>query len=213
MNLSSALTEIKRGLGYRTTLDTSIVGALNSVQRGLEQGVSLPDFLLVFDAAISVTADDENITLPTGFLRMHDKYDMYYVDDEGGRNYLPRRDEQEARESYASATDPTYPRVWVRRSSTEGILIPTPSISDSYFLTYYMAEPVLSIGSVTENKWLDNLPDIMIGGAGLQVTTAIGYKEGIDYFKQYLARGEKSRMGGIVENELQGRGLIMGRNN
>lgn len=213
MNLSEALTEIKRGLGYRTTLDSSIVGAINSAQRALEMGVSLPDFLLEFDAPITVTADDETITLPEGFLRMHDEYDMYYIDSDLGRVYLPRRGEQEARVAYANPTTPTYPLTWVRRSNTAGILVPAPSESGTYYLTYYKAEPVLSVGGTTENKWLDNLPDIVIGTAGLQVTTGIGYKEGIDYFKQYLARGEKSRMGGIVDAELQGRGIVMGRNN
>jgi hypothetical protein len=213
MNLTEALAEVKRGLGYRTTLDTSIVGAINSVQRALEKGVSLPDFLLAFDQPITVTANTEAITLPTGFIRMSDKYDMYYIDSDGARQYLPRKEEQEARVAYSGVSDPTFPRVWVRRSDTSGILVPSPSSSGTYYFTFYKAEPILSVGGTISNKWLDNLPDILIGTAGLQVTTGIGYKEGIDYFKQYLARGEKSRMGGIVESELQGRGIVMGRNN
>src|SRR5262245_3597204 len=212
MNLVEALTEIKRGLGYRTTLDSSIVGAINSVQRTLEEGVSLPDFLLVYDAPITVTAAIEAITLPANFIRMHDKFDMYYVDSDGKRNYLPRKDEQEARVAHAGVTSPTYPRVWARRTNTSGVLIPKPALSGTYFLTYYKAEPVLSIGGTITNKWLDNRPDIIIGTAGLEVCTAVGYKDGFDFFRQRLTRGEKTRMGSIVEQELQGKGVVMGRN-
>lgn len=212
MNLTEAMNEIKAGLGYRTTLDTSIVRAINSVQRGLENGLSLPEFLLTYDAPITVTADNPQITLPSDFLRLHDDYDLYYVDEDNHRVFLPRREEREAYDSYQSVDDPTYPRVWVKRADLTGLLIPTPAESGTYYLTYYAAEPVLSIGGTTENEWLDRLPDIIIGSAGLQITTGIGYKEGIDHFKQYIARGEKSRMGTIIEAELQGRPLILGRN-
>lgn len=214
MTLSEAIAEIRRGLGYRTTLESSIVGAIQSVQRTLEEGLSLPDFLLEFDATITVTADVEAITLPSSFLRMHDQYDMYYIDpDDDGRVELPRRTEKEARAAYGSLESPVYPRVWVRRSNTSGLLIPAPTVSATYYLTYYKAESVLSVGGTTENKWLDNRPDLIVGSAGLEVCTAIGYKDGFDFFKQRMARGEKVRMGSIVDQELQGRGIIMGRNN
>lgn len=212
MNLSQAITEIRSGMGFRTTLESTIIRALNSVQRGLEEGLSLPEFLLVYDAEITVTADDANITLPSGFLRLHDSYEMYYVDSEEGRTYIPLRNDTEARSAYGDVEDSTHAIVWVRRSKTAGILVPTPTESATYYLTYYKAEPVLST-DVTTNKWLDNLPDVMVGAAGLEVAQAARDKDAMGFFQQRLNRGERIRMGGIVDSELQGRPLIMGRNN
>lgn len=212
MDLTQAILEIRTGLSGRTVIDAQAIRSLNSVQRGLEEGLSLPDFLLAYDVAIAVTAADPNITLPTGFLRMHDDYDMYFEDVTNGRTKIKRRKDSEARDAYGAVEDSENAIVWVLRSKTTGLLIPTPTASATYYLTYYKAEPILSSGT-TANKWLDFLPDVMIGAAGLELAQAAGYKEGIAFFQQRINRGERIRMGGIVDQELQGRTLVMGRNN
>lgn len=211
MNLTNALRDMRRGLGYKTALDTSLIDALNSVKRTLETGVSLPDFLLVYDAPITVTAASEAIVLPTGFLRTSDKFDMYYVTTEGGKVKIPLKTEAEGRAAYGDLTDLQYAKVWALRGKTAGVVIPVPTLSYTYYLTYYKAADDFSLGNET-NLWLSNLPDILIGTAGLEVCNAIGYKDGESYFLRRLQRGEKARMGGIVDAELQGRALVMGRN-
>lgn len=211
MNLTNALRDMRRGLGYKTALDVSLIDALNSVKRTLEQGVSLPDFLLVYDAPITVTADSEVIALPTGFLRMSDKFDMYYINSDNGRVKVPLKTEAEGRAAYGDLTDKQYASVWALRLPSAGVVIPVPTLSATYYLTYYKAADDFALGNET-NLWLTYLPDILVGTAGLEVCDAIGYKEGRTYFQNRLVRGEKARMGGIVDAELQGRGLIMGRN-
>lgn len=211
MNLSQAIVEVKRGLGYRTTLDSSITAAIQSVQRTLERGTSLPDFLLVYDAEITVTADTAAITLPERFLRLHDDFEMYYVDSDEGRVSLPIKNEAEARSTYGSITDSTHGKVWARRGNTAGILIPTPTQSATYYLTYYRGDVELTVGSQT-NLWLTHLPDLIIGQAGMETLGSARDKDAVAYFQQRLVRGERSRLAGIVDAELQGRALIMGRN-
>lgn len=211
MDLTQVIAEIRAGLGYRTTLESTIIRAVQSVQRTLEAGTSLPDFLLVYDATISVTADDPVFTLPTGFLRMHDGYDLWYLDATDGRTTLPRKNEVEARSAYGDITDSTHGKVWVKRGST-GLLVPTPTSSDSYFLTYYAADTVVTAGGDT-NLWLTHLPDIIVGLAGIEVMGAARDKDASTYFQQRASRGERARMTMIVDQELQGRPLVMGRNN
>lgn len=213
MDLNQAKADIRRGLGYKTALDASILAALQSVQRTLEEGLSLPDFLLTYDAVIAGSAGVAVFTLPERFLRLSDKFDLYYLDPDvsGGRTSIPLKTETEGLSAYGSITDSTHAKVWALRGKTEGIFLPTPTDAATYYLTYYKGEPPLTNDNL-ENKWLTYLPDIMIGTAGLEVCNAIGYKEGEVFFTRRLARGEKARMGGIVDSELQGRPLIMGRN-
>lgn len=213
MNKSTAIAEIRRGLGYRTTLETTIVGALASVQRTLERGGSLPDWLIVYDAEITVTADDPGIALPANFLRMHDDFDLYYTDSDEGRVRVPKRNDAEARDAYASVTDAEYARVWVPRGRTAGILVPTPTASATYYLTYYKKADDIGEASVTTNEWMDNVPDLMVGLAGLEVMGAARDKDAQLFFQQRVQRGQRTLLGDIVDGELAGRPLIMGRNN
>lgn len=212
MDLSQVITEIRRGLGYRTTLESTIIGAVQSVQRTLETGMSLPDFLLVYDAPIAVVGGTATFTLPTNFLRMHDAYDLYYDDPTDGYTVLPRKTEVEAVTAYGDITDSTHGKVWVRRSNSQGLLVPTPTASATYYLTYYAADAVLTAGGDT-NLWLTNLPDVIVGLAGIECLGAARDKEAMMYFQQRAQRGERTRMGMIVDQELQGRPILMGRNN
>jgi len=221
MDRTTAVAEIKRGLGFRQTQDSSIILALQSAQRILETGRTLPDWLIEYDAEIVVTADDPEIVLPTGFLRMHDDYDMYYSNSNSARVFIPRKNYTEAYQAYVASGDeedghieqPTssYPKVWVQRSNEAALLIPTPSVSFSMFLTYYKAAELLT--SNVENAWLKYAPDLIIGLAGIKIAGPLRDKGALEVFSTQYKMGQGSFMGQKVEDELAGRGLVMGRNN
>lgn len=220
MNRSEAVSIIKAGTGFRINQDSTIIRALQTAQRDLEQGKSLPNFLLQFDAAITVTANNPAITLPTGFLRLHDDYDMYYLNSDGGRVFLPRRNYTEAYQAYVASgdeddspatSDSAYPQVVVYRNKTSAILIPTPTVGFTAYLTYYKAADLLDAD--IENVWLANSANYLIGMAGLHVAGPLRDKDAMTYFTTMLKAGASSHMGQIVEDELMGRGLVMGRNN
>lgn len=218
---SEAVAEIKRGLGFRQTQDTTIIAALQSAQRILETGRSLPDWLLVYDAAITVTADDPLFALPERFLRFHEDYELYYTNSDAARVFIPRRGYQEAYTSYvatgeedASAVDTetdTYPSVFVQRSSTAGLFIPTPTTSFTAYLTYYRGAVLLDTD--VENLWLEKIPDLIISLAGMKVAGTLRDKDALNKFSTDYKMAQGSYLGDIVEQELAGRPMIMGRNN
>lgn len=220
MNRTTAVAEIKRGLGFRQTQDTTIINALQAAQRDLETGRSLPDWLLEYDAEIVVTADNPNITLPERFLRLHEDYELYYTNSDGARVFIPRRNYTEAYQAYVASGDEddvvdvnssSYPQVWVKRGRTAGILVPTPTVSFSAYLTYYKGAVLLDTD--VENGWLANASDLLIGLAGIKVAGIVRDKGALEMFTTQYKLGQGSYIGEIVEDELQGRGLIMGRNN
>ena len=217
---SEAITIIKRGLGYRQTQDASIIAALKEAQRQLELGHTLPRFLLEFDTPITVTANNPLIVLPSGFIRFHDDYDLYYVNSDGARVFLPRKNYTEAYQAYVASGDEngqviettsSYPQVVVQRTKTSAQLVPTSTVGFTAYLTYYKAATVLD--SDVENVWLANAPDVLIGMAGMIVAGDVRDKDALARFTARANLGGKSLMGDIIEDELAGRALVMGRNN
>lgn len=218
MQRSEAIAIIKRGLGFRQTQDAAIIAALQEAQRDLELGHTLPNFLLAYDQPIAVTAGSGAITLPTGFLRMHDDYDMYYINTDGARVFIPRKQYTEAYQAYVAsgeeddtvaATDSTYPQVWVQQGKTTGLVIPTPTVSFTAYLTAYKAAAVLN--SEIENAWLANAPNVLVNMAGMIVAGNVRDAAALQEFTRRANQAGKSYMGDIIEDELAGRGLVMGR--
>lgn len=217
---SEAITEIKVGLGFRQTHDATIVRALKESQRILELGHTLPSFLITYDESIAVTANNPIITLPERFIRLHDDYDLYYTNSDSARVFIPRRNYTEAYQAYVASGEEddsvdspssSYPQVVVLKGKTEMILIPTPTISFTASLTFYQGAALLDTD--IENAWLANAPDVLIGMAGMRVAAILRDKGAYAQFAQRANLGGKSLMGDIVEDELAGRALVMGRNN
>lgn len=218
---SEAITIIKRGLGFRQTQEPTIIAALQAQQRDLEQGKTLPSWLLSYDVPITVTANNATITLPSGFLRFHDDYEMYYTNADGANVFLPRKNYTEAYQAFVASGDEDgdlietsstgYPSVFVARGKTSGILVPTPTVSFTAYLTCYVGAAKLD--SDIENAWLANAANLLIGLAGVQVANTLRDKDAVMAFTTMAKSGFASYLGDVVEDELAGRPLMMGRNN
>lgn len=224
---SEAISIIKRGLGFRQTQDAAIIAALQEAQRIMETGHTLPSWLLVFGVQIPITAGTAQFDLPTGFIRMHDDYDMFYLapgsTSQDARVFLPRRNFSEAFAAYVSSgtqddsaqlddqTNNGYPQVMAIQSKTRGRLFPIPTVSFTAYMTYYAAAAKLDAD--IENAWLANAPDVLIGMAGMTVAGNLRDTAAYQQFAQRANLAGKSYMGDVVEDELAGRGLVMGRNN
>src|SRR3954463_3794751 len=100
---SEAIAIIKRGLGFRQTQDTAIIAALQEAQRDLELGHTLPNFLLAYDVVVPIVAGTALISLPTGVLRFHEDYELYYVNSNAARVFVPRRTYDEAYKAYVAS--------------------------------------------------------------------------------------------------------------
>lgn len=214
MMRSEAITIIKRGLGFRQTQDAAIVSALQIAQRDLEHGKTLPDWLLAYDEPITVVAGTATVATPTGFLRLHDEHALYYLSvPEGLRVAIPRRNPEEAYDAYGGVEwdDSDYPAVMVLRGNSTIAFVPTPQTSFTAYLTYYKGAEVLT--SEMENAWLANAPNYLIGMAGMNVASDLRDAGALQKFTAMARLGGQGYLGDIIETELAGRPLIMGRNN
>jgi hypothetical protein len=220
MMRSEAIGIIKRGMGFRQTQDVAIIAALKQAQRDAELGQTLPNWLLAFDQTISVVANTGTATFPTGFLRLHDDYPPYYLNSSGAKVFLARYGSIEAYTAYVASgawddeptvSDSGHPNVFVQESKTRLTLVPTPTTSFTLYLTAYKAADVLD--SDIENKWLQYAPNYIVGMAGLHVAGDVRDKGAAEKFSLMAKMGGKAFLGDIVEDELAGRPLMMGRNN
>jgi hypothetical protein len=220
MMRSEAITIIKRGLGFRQTQDLAIIAALKQVQRDLESGSTLPNWLLTFDAPIAITAGTAVVVPPTGFLRVHEDYPMYYLSSTGAKVFIPKKQAVEAYQAYvASGSEDdsvdtltsSYPQVFVQDSKIQFTFVPTPAVSFTAYLTYYKAAQTLD--TEIENAWLANAANYVVGLTGIQVAGDLRDKGAMDKFSMMAKMGGKAFLGDVIEDELAGRPLIMGRNN
>jgi len=213
MMRSEAITIIKRGLGYRQTQDASIVAALKQAQRDAELGQTLPNWLVAFNAPLNVIQPFGAVDAPPGFIRLHDEYPMFYFGPDGDTVSIPRRNQTEAIAAYgqAPAVAGTYPQVMSVLNKTLFGLYPAPGVSFTAYLNYYKAEPVLD--SDIENQWLKYAPNYIVGMAGVHVAGDLRDRAAAEKFNLMARIGQKALLGDIVEDELAGRPLIMGRNN
>lgn len=209
---SEAITIIKRGLGFRQTQDQAIVAALQSAQRTLEKGKTLPTWLGA-GASLPVVAGNESVALPVGFLRFFEDELPYYLNSDNKRILLSVKRYDEAFDAYGNITPTTgsYPKVIVMITKSLASLLPTPGVSFGLIVNYYRAADVLD--SDIANKWLDNAPDYIIGEAGMQIAMQLRDKDALSGFTAMRDRGRAAQLGDTIEDELAGRPLIMGRDN
>lgn len=214
---SEAILEIKRGLGFRQTQDTTIIAALKQAQRTLELGRTLPSFLRATGTSI-VTADQESIALPERFIRFNEDIAPFWLNSDGAKVFLAVRRYDEAYAAYVAngtedaipATDYEYPQTIVLINKELASLLPVPTTSFTLYINYYKGAVVLD--AEVENTWLEFAPDVLIGMAGASVAGSIRDRDGMAAFAARRDMGLRGLLGDIVEDELAGRPLVMGRN-
>jgi len=214
MMRSEAITIIKRGLGFRQTQDAAIIAALQQAQRDAELGQTLPDWLVVFNQSQPMISPLSTYTLPERFIRFHEQYPVRYMlaSDPGTPILFPKWNYLEAVNAYgARGLDLGPPQVCIQMNKTQLLLIPSPDESGTLSITGYVGEPVLD--SDIENKWLKYAPNYIVGMAGVHVAGDLRDRGAAEKFNSMAKIGHKALLGDIVEDELAGRPLIMGRNN
>jgi len=210
---SEAVGIIKRGLGFRQTQDAAIIAALKQTQRDLEAGKTLPEWLVTYAEPLATPAGVATVALPLRFLRLHEEYPPYYLNSSGAKVWLPRKNAIEATEAYPLTSNPSgtvYPHVTVFQASNI-VLVPAPSAALTIYLTYYRGADVLDTD--IENLWLANAANYLIGLAGVFIAGDLRDAGAASKFTMMAKSGAQAYLGNIVDDELMGRPLIMGRNN
>jgi hypothetical protein len=163
-----AITRIRRGLGYDNRLDVSlIIDALKDAQHELEQRAELPWFLQTEVSNIQTVVDEERVPLPSDFLLEVEDEQLYLFDSTLTQPWVPltKADADDLRTKYTESAQPVFYTI----TDEYFRLFPTPDKTYTLKMVYY--QEALSLDSNIENKWLKFVPYVMIGLAGVMIST------------------------------------------
>lgn len=208
MTRDEAIAIIKFNLGNRTgtELDDAIVSRLKQAQRLLEQGRSLPYFLKYEDQIFVIPGEEFTTTLPEGFLREAPDETFHRFEQPAGSGlvYLKKLDMDVGfKIFYSNAIDLAAqgpPVAYSLRKDTVRFY-PVADIEYSLEYTYYKSGGTLD-SNVSDNAWLVNAPDVLIGRAGSLIAEVIAHDRAKALFDQmFLAAWNNAFAEGILREE------------
>jgi hypothetical protein len=176
-----------------SSLDAKIVVELAAAQESLEEGVTLPWFLLWQDQQ-EVTGIHESFSLTayTGFIRIaDDEFGLRVVD-------LTRTDEQYVklvrqdtydklvRLSPGVADEVTLPEAYYVHGSVAHIR-KKQIVPRTYRLSYYKKDPTIPAAGAT-TLWSHYVGTLLLATAGIEVARHLRDKENVNYFESLKAR-------------------------
>ena len=207
---SAAVTRIQRILGFRSDLDTAIVDALKDAQVKLEEAAFLPWFLLADISDLATIADNEQVNFPADYIRESEDTALWYYDSSADEDVrwteLKKAYVDTLREIYQDTTDE--PAAYAN-GTTYFIIKPTP---DAVYVlklgSYYANATVLS--SDVENSWLEHVPDLLIGKAGMLVATSIRDQVAYGQFQIMERDGRIEMIKQDTARDMANQRLVMG---
>ena len=212
MTGGEAVAIIQRKLGFRSDQSDAIIAELNEAMRLLEQGKTLPRFLIMEDETLQLTANVNYVDLPTDFLRLvDDDYPVYTVSPSGVR-YLEEAPWDSLQKLWAISTEGE-PRGFAVRT-TRMYVAPTPTEDTELTWSYYSrGETIVSAGT---NRWLQEdeipfgAPYLLIGLAGRKMAGSLSSSNEIKIeFDNMVAQWRTAVFNDTVEWETAGP-VIMG---
>lgn len=187
MNRDDAVARIQQTFGFRTDRNTEIVDALQDAQVILEEGETLPFFLLSEISSVTTTKDEERVKLPTDFLREYESDPLWYFDsaaaDADKWTALVKKDLLYLRETYPAGGKP----IAYHLDEAYYRIFPTPD--DVYTLKHKYFQKDVVLTTNVENLWLKNIPYLMIGEAGQLISPGFRDSKGEATFEKWRERG------------------------
>jgi len=205
------VARIQEKMGFRTTLTSNIQNALNDEQDELENGATLPWFLLqedqpfVLTPTIPASASPLEVNLPANFICESDLQDgnlRFQQTSPGPMVFIDKLDYREAEQFFFgqrkvfwdgdaeiisdSGTVPTpgAPKAYVLRKNTVRFY-PGPDKVYNLLWSFYAHDVPLNGGNVT-NQWSSNFPWLLIGRAGLKMCMSTRDQVGMTNFSLIL---------------------------
>lgn len=216
---SDAVRRINDGIGFRPdghSLEAKIILRLQEAQRDLEQGKTLPRFLIQEDQNLVLPAGERSVPLPTGFIREDDENRLHYtsLDSHLPTYLMPLRyydavrrvmaDQRPDQPSQSTGVPTTYV---VRKSTVDFITF--ADIDYTLIWNYYKADSILTTD--VENLWLANAPEWLIGEAGYRIAQDLEHDRGMQKFDDMRQRARAALFGDILADEDAHGQVIMGR--
>ena len=207
----AAIADIQKGLGFRTDQFDNCVAALQSAQRLLERGRTLPYFLQEEDVVVPILTGEASFALPERFLREVDDVGLHTLDDEDRVLYLEKMDHQVAvlRFQHVDA-DPGRPIAYSLLKATVA-LWPTTDRDRTLIWTYYRGGE--SLATNIENAWLDEeygAPEVLIARAGMIVAEDLFNTEAYGKFQRRFLEAYAGMLGDTIQRQEANKPLYMG---
>jgi len=177
-----AVARVKTFLGFKKNLDAEIVQAMIEVQQMAEDDPQLPWFLRKSYSAFATVALQKNLSVPTDFIREEPEDVMSLTTTDGGEHLVVREERSFLRlrlpdvDIDTGLSDPGLPRAYALVDNVF-YFYPTPDQIYTINGTYYGNDTVLDTN--IENKWLKNLPELLIARSGLMIAAGLRDKEAL----------------------------------
>ena len=175
----AALSRVKVMLGFKQNLDADILQAMVETQEDLERSSELPYFLRKNYLDWETEEGVRNLTVPTDFIREWDDDQLFAINDELMETPIVKDQEGFLRLRWPIqlgwGTPKKYARVY-----KDIHLYPTPDKIYTLNGAYYAKD--LPLTTNIENKWLKELPYILIARAGLMLAAGLRDKDGMSAF-------------------------------
>lgn len=213
MTRTEAVTRINDGLGFRPaghSLEPKIILRLQEAQRDLESGKTLPRFLIREDQPLTLLAGAHTALLPDGFIREDDDNRLHFFTPTSDiAKYLKPKRYNDAVIANLREQGPIGPSVYVIRTNTIDFV--TTADTDYDLVWNYFASDAL-LTSDSENAWLREAPEWLIGEAGYRIAKDLRDADAVQLFDGLRTQGRAACFGDIIADEDASGPLIMGAN-
>lgn len=200
-----AVARVKMILGFRTDQDANIVQAMQEVQEELEKEPSLPTFLKkIYVAPFQTSIGVRTVDAPADFIR-EDEDDQLFIDSLD--TILVKDQMGELRLRYPDSGPPVKYALVDRKF----YFFPLPDAVYALTGTYFAEDAVLTTN--IENKWLANVPDLIIGMAGMIMAASLRDQAALQLFTGLAASAKTKIAYTSTANEAAGSKPVIGGDN
>lgn len=204
-----AVTRIADGLGFRTDLTDKIILRMQEAQRDLQNGKTLPWFLIEYFYQEDVDAGTATIPLPQSFLRLYEDHSPHYT-AAGDTTPTFLRAATSYRDMLAAyESDEEGPQAYIIENSVIR-LHPAPSSNIELIYSFYFAPTVLTQN--VENEWLEHAPEWLIGEAGIRMAQDLRDKDAVTIFTNMRNAARDAAYRETILREVQTGAGSMGQN-
>lgn len=178
MTRDEAVAEIKQLLGFRTTLDDTIVTQMQREQARLETAPIKPWFMTSANNYRYTEVGVAELSLPTDFIEEYEDGALWLVDDTGAAAPIPlvKDDYDHLRPQYVEQGEPEYYAL-VGESFH---LFPTPDEIYRLEMIYLKRDTALTTN--IENNWLKYCSDLLVGQTGMKIAQSLRDTEAVKVF-------------------------------
>lgn len=205
MTRDEAISEIQWHLGNRSDLFDQIVLALARAQRELELGHTLPWFLQN-ETTLALPSGSADVAFPTGFIRECEDDAFHYVGT-NGLLYLEKMPISIGNRRFVD-TDAGKPKAYAIKE-TGWKFWPERDIAYTLNYTFYVTAGTLA-SNVTDNSWLVNAPETLIGKAGSRVAEVIAHDRAKAMFDQMFLTAWAGVLAANIERERENKPTYLG---